>query len=169
MVEVIQIETDETIRRKAKPLHEFVALEYFRVIEVTSQTYDTRFTPVSEAVFGGRSPEYSGGYTSVLELKVEPLEPKVPIRTLRFNGICAAKGGDKILAAIPKYHEREVFKTEGAPMCSSRDITEKVYLPRQDYKEEEQAVEIILLTPELGYLRTDRSIEFEKFRRPNEK
>jgi len=162
--DIEKIINDLNPESRAKPLHELVTEEYFSVREVLSQTSSTSFTPNSEMIFGGRSPEYQGGYTSDLVLGVISRD-NLPITSLRFKGISAVRRGDFILAKIPRYEEAKSFRHLGESICGGEDdLTKTVYLPRQEYNAEEEAIEIqIIETKHMQRLRTDRSVNYQKF------
>ena len=116
---------------------------------VICTSYQTFITPSSEAIYGGMSPGYSGGYLSKLGLDVRPWKENVPVKKLNFNGFSPVKSGDVIIAKIPVYEEKKF---------SNWHFEKNFYLPRE-MGLEESAVEIVILSSD-GLLRTDRSVEY---------
>jgi len=148
-------------RSNPKPLHELVHDEYFTVERVVSETDPTYFTPDSEIVFGERSRGYSGGNITNIVLEVAS-NNRPPIKRLSFEGNSGVRAGDRILAKIPKYDERREFVEEGQ-ICGADD-TRIVYIPRQEYRDTEKAIEINIIEIGTGkVLRTDRSVEYKSF------
>ena len=147
----------EDLKSRSKPLYELVATENFTVNEVVGESYRTSFTPTSEMIIGGRSREYQGGYTSNLVLKVTPDNKKIPVRTLNFDGFSAVRAGDYISAQIPRYEEKRALVG-----LSYSDRDQMFYLDR-DFKPEESAIELILLSKRRKVLRTDRAVNYKKF------
>ncbi|OGI88481.1 hypothetical protein A2995_00845 [Candidatus Nomurabacteria bacterium RIFCSPLOWO2_01_FULL_33_24] len=96
----------DDLEARSKPLDELVVEELFNVEDVISHSCATSFTPISEMMIGGESPVYHGGLTTKLILQVTPNHISLPVRTLVFPGYSIVKGGDSIVAKIPRY---EIF------------------------------------------------------------
>lgn len=147
--------------QQSKNLEDLFFERKFLVREVLSESHETSFTPISEMVIGGRSRQYSGGYTSSLKLKVESIgKDKLPVKELCFDGISAVRAGDTISALMPVYHiERAYVGKQNIYHDGYRDI----YFLRE-LKEQEKAIEIKILSDK-SVLRTDRAVDYNQFKK----
>ncbi len=139
------------LEARSKPLDELIVSVLFNVEEVISQSRATSFTPISEMMIGGESPVYYGGLTTKLILKVTPDHISLPVRTLIFPGYSIVKGGDSIVAKIPRYETKNFL--------SGRRT---FYLDRV-FRQEEECIEIKVLSENGKILRRDRSMDYENF------
>lgn len=140
-------------------LYELVATENFTVAEVIAESYTTSFTPHSEIRFGGRSPVYSGGFTSKLVLKVLADNQDVPVTTLNFDGFSVVKAGDYISAQIPRFEEKRV----GTGFHSRPYDRDRVFYFDRNFNPEESAIELALFSNDGNVLRRDRSVNYKSF------
>lgn len=146
---------------KCKPLNELVIDAYFRVNDVVSQSYATSHTPQSEIRIGpGSSPVYDTGYRSELVLKVKPKDKSLPINTLKFDGFSDVKAGNYIKATIPLFEEIPTYLHHSYLRHSNVDG----YASRK-CTERESAIEIAILDKNLRVLRTDRSVDYNRFQK----
>lgn len=146
------------IEALSKPLHTLVIAEKFTVDDVVAESYATSFTPSSERRIGGRSPVYSGGFSSSLVLQVTPYNPGVPVKILNFKGISAVRAGDVISAQIPRYEEKRF----GFGIRNDYDQGSVFYLDRE-FKPEESAIELAILSDAGKVLRRDRAVNYKLF------
>ena len=159
-----------------RPLHELVILEKFTVDYVISTSHAVNISPESEVVYGGRSSTYSGGYTSEVHLQVTPEDHASPIRELIFKGISTVRGGDYIVAIIPRYTEVNAEYNRQMRSFGAHDKQKEPVYVNRELNHTEQAIElnIILRGEELevrigeGYtsdaiLRTERSVDYSRF------
>ena len=122
----------------------------FTVRDVIGQSYLMRFTPYSEMSVGKKSPSYETGFYSRLVLKVLPDEKSLPVNSLTFLGNSPVKSGDYISAQIPVYDA----------MYKEKD-TGDAYMFHQ-YKKEDTAIQLEILSEEGKVLRKDRAIDYEE-------
>ena len=147
------------LKSRSKQLYELVATENFTVDEVVAESWATSFTPHSERRMGGSSPVYRGGFISRLILKVSPDNNGVPVRTINFDGLSVVKGGDYISAQIPRFEEKSVGSGDHSGLYNRNRI---FYFDR-DFKAEESAIELALLSVDGNILRRDRSVNYKSF------
>ncbi len=132
--------------------------EDFYVQRVYSRPRSNSHTPLSEMVFGGKSPRYETGDSNHLILEVFPRDIEIPIRKLTFNGPSVVRGKDKISAHIPRYDQ------ESDPTTYSSDPHRKVFYFDRDFNTEETAIKIEIYNWWEGdLLREDKSVEYSKF------
>ncbi len=142
------------LKARSKPLRELIATAEFTVNEVLAESYATSFTPASEMRLGGRSPVYEGGLRSRLVLQVSPNDdPALVVRILKFDGISAVRAGDMISAKIPRYEEKTVNPVLPEDQYNEGNV---FYLDR-DFKPEESAIELAILSKDRTILRTERA------------
>ena len=140
----------EAIRDESKNLYELLVKERFTVESVLGEVETLSYTSSSDMVFGGKS---LGGITAVypkLTLEVLP-DKEIPVRVINFDAYSPVKKGDYIEAIIPKYEERRFF-----------EINPILYTER-DFKKEESAIELAILSKDGEILRVDRSADYEYF------
>lgn len=148
------------LESRSKQLYELVVTENFAVDEVIGYSNTTSITPRSGRVFGEAPPTYSGGYKSKLVLEVTPDNESIPVKTLIFDGHSIVKAGDYISAQIPRYEEKKIrpgFFNE--PRLTK---SKTVYIDR-DFKEEESAIELTILSEDGKVLRRDRAVNYKTF------
>jgi len=104
------------------------------------------------------SPRYDTGYNSNLVLKVAP-ERDISVRTIYFNGVFPGLAGNKIFAQIPRYREEKIPSTSN--FLKSRG--EEIFYIDREFKSEEEAIELSILSSDGKILRTDRSVNYEEF------
>ena len=144
----------------SKPLNELIVEEKFNVNGVLVETYTHSITPLSELVIGGKSSTYKTGYSSRAILEVTPYRPNIPVKTLYFNGFSVVKAGDVILAKIPKYREEKVEDPDNYGLYES---SKRIFYLDRDFKPEEKAIEITILSSEGKKLRVERSVDYNLF------
>ena len=149
-------DTFRKLQKHSKQLHELLITEYFRIASVHSKRHETSFTPHSEIVFGGRSPQYKGGYIQMLRLGVMPDKQENPIQTLYFQGDSPLRANDYICAKIPVYAQQKF----NSIFFSGND---QVFYFERPVKPEEFAVEIAILSDEKSIIRVDRAANAELF------
>lgn len=158
------IEEQEGIIRdlesRSKKLSDLVFSERFTVDDVVGESHATSFTPDSEARYDGYSPVYDGGFTSKLALKVTADNKVVPVTTLKFDGISAVRAGDYISAKIPRYREE---RANGPSPCYGCYGTERLFYVDRDFKPEESAIELTILSRDGEVLRRDRAVNYKEF------
>lgn len=143
----------------SRPLNELVESCEFVVERVYSENKD-RQIPIGEPIIGGRNYSSSTGYQTKLTLELAG--NNFGIKRLIFDGNSGVRGGDSIRALVPKYEERKIEDDSyGCGCCGDRKKT--FYLPREKFGEEEEAVEIEVLTASKKILRVDRAIEYRNF------
>ncbi len=147
------------LEARAKPLHELVVSQDFIVKKVIIKNYKTSISPHSEHVYGGRSSTYDGGYIVETSLDVQPLQKRVPVRKLLFEGYSGVRAGDKIRARISCFNEEHISNQYGG---ASRTY----YFPRALQKIE-NVIEIeILQNGEI--VRVERGTLYEEFQKPKD-
>jgi hypothetical protein len=149
--------TMDELKKKTKPLEELVQTEEFYVKSVLLQNYQSTFTPVSEMVFGGSSPTYSGGHSQITLLEVIPRNDDIPVENLTFKGMSTACAGDWIITKIPRIGDTISYFLG----CNSA----KQYTDRK-YNKSEKAIEIIIKKGNNSeILRTERSADYENYQK----
>jgi hypothetical protein len=149
----------DLLKAQSKHLYELIVEERFTVDEVIGQSYATATeTRLTEK---GRTQIKTGGFDLVLTLIVTPENTKIPIRTLRFEGMSSVEGGDYISAKIPRYDTKILFDTFGS-RCQ-----QEFQVDRQ-FNETESAIEIKIRHAEGTVRRTDKSVDYKDFLRPDE-
>lgn len=124
-------------RSRAKPLHELVVSEYFTVDRIDL-------------------PHKNASAASYTILYVIPDRKNVQVRRLEFRGDSKVKVGDYIRAKIPRYNERKI--RTGIFLHES----EKIYQDRK-FNLEEIAIEIEIIGEGGRVLRSDRSVDYDKY------
>ena len=148
----------KNLQARAKPLHELVITQEFVVTNITSQSYATSITPISEVMIEGLSPKYSGGFRVQTVLDVQPTAYGVPVRTILFSGYTPVRSGELVRVSMPCY--------EKLKPSLSYDDTQEYYVPRALTKLE-QALEIVIVYG--GHdVRTDRSTLHGMFAKPQQ-
>ena len=89
-------------------------------------------------------------------MKVPPNHTSLPVRTLVFPGYSIVKGGDSIIAKIPRYEEKH------ASIHSLRTF----YLDRA-FRQDEECIELAILSENGKILRRDRSMSYGEFFKSN--
>jgi len=135
-----------------KKLRDFVFTRYFIVEEVVSRSYATSVD--RNNVFGSPPQIQRTGYRTEIVLTVRPKEDQyLVVRELKFKGNSPVKAGDHIGAKIPKYEEkRDIFSRDA---CLPLNKRSRVKYVERDFRESEEAIEIMIHTPAGGTLRRD--------------
>ncbi|MBS3123069.1 hypothetical protein J4437_00380 [Candidatus Woesearchaeota archaeon] len=152
------------IQSRSKQLFELLITEEFTVENVIVSSHSTYFTPKSEIVIGGSSSSYSGGFTANTILQVTPSNPNIPVRQLNFSGYSALRGGDYIKAVIPSYDAQEISLLFQDSRGYSGEGSKTFYFDRL-LKKEESIIELILLNNQRKPIRTERSIDYDRFKK----
>ena len=152
----------EELKTISKPLHELVVSEEFLIEEILGQSHAHSFTPISEVRFGGNSPQYEGGYSYDITMKVfskgkGPVG--IPVRTIYFEGNFPGLAGNSVIAKIPRYKQENVIISSS----SFANKGEEVFYLDREFKSEEEAIELSILFSDGKILRTDRSVNYEEF------
>ena len=95
-------------------------------------------------------------------LKVTP-DNDILVRILRFMGFLRVRAGDYISATIPKYEENAYRKN-----FVDGKITYIIGYFGRDFKPEEEAIEIAILSSDGRVLRTDRADDYHERTAPRE-
>lgn len=153
------------LQLRSKALSGLLVIEEFTIENIIVSSHHTYITPRSEIVVGGSSSSYKSGFTANSSLFVIPTNLNVPVRQLIFRGHSALKGGDYIRAVIPCYDKEEFTSLFGLiPGYYERGHSQIFYLERA-LKEEESAIELVLLDKEKRSLRTERSVNYNKYQK----
>ena len=141
----------------AKPLHELVFSVDCTVDKVVAETFAISHTPLSEMVFGGKSPVYDKGYTARCTLSVIPFDQSNNLRVLIFKGVSSVRAGDTIKAMIPCYENISTL----LPTMSDIDGKNRAYVPREMNKKE-IAIELNTLSGK-KVIRTERAVDYSTY------
>jgi hypothetical protein len=146
------------LKALSKSLHELVVSENFFIEKILGQSYAESFTPISETMFGGRSPKYDTGYSSNVILIVMP-ERDIPVRTLIFGGNFPGLAGYRISAKIPRYIEKTVSESMKLP----KEKGEEIFYIDREFGAREESIELSILSKDGRIIRTDRSVDYKTF------
>lgn len=162
------------LEASSKNLWELVRGYEFQVGEILCINNQTSYVEHNRIIGpGSGSTTHYGGYTSRLELQVEPRgadADKCPIRVLTFDGLSVVTAGDIITAKVPLFEEvkKKILKEFMYSDCHVEDGERIFYLPRQA-TEKEHAIEIVTSGHNTLKRRIDRGIGYGLYVKPVEK
>ena len=152
----------------SKPLSDLVVEEKFLIENVLSETHGTFYAP--SLVSGGRSPVHEMGYISILHLEVLPISENIPIRKLNFKGFSTLRVGDYISVKIPRYEEK-IIRTgilsenrfNSQLRLGGNNLAKRTFYLDREFKAQESAIEINILSVEDTTLRVERAVDYFRF------
>ncbi len=140
----------KSVEDESKKLHELLVKERFTVENVLGELKTSSYTSSSEMIVGGKS---HGSITAVypkITLEVLP-DKEIPVRFINFDGYSPVKNGDYIQTTIPKYEERKFFEIDS------------ILYTERDFKKEESAIELAIISKDGEILRRDRTADYKYF------
>lgn len=153
--------TEEEIKKEtkeAKKLYKLVSEEKFNVDKVLTETEEISIR-TGEMIIGGKNTYSTSGMTLKMTLDVTP-ERDIPVRNLNFTGFSPVRADDSIIAKIPRY-EKKSFRLAGSRTVYD-DGTRIFYFDRA-YRPVEDAIELIILSPNGKPSRVDRAVNYQMF------
>jgi hypothetical protein len=155
------------LRSQAKELYELLITGEFKVGDIRTESYASRFTPTSEIMVGGTSPSYDTGMNLTHRIEVIPRSKNVKgIEVLTFEGALNINPGSIVNATVPLYRmvteDGIEIQGTGWPFIKSK----KFYLPRKPGKEE-VAIELVVpfVSGRSNYNHTFRSCDWRKYQK----
>jgi hypothetical protein len=155
------------LRSQAKQPYELLITGEFKVGDIQTESYASRFTPTSEIMVGGTSPSYGTGMSLIHRIEVIPKSKNVRgIEVLTFEGALNINPGSLVSATVPLYKmvTENGIEVEGNALDFFRG--EKFYLPRKPGKEE-TAIELVVpfVSGRSNYVHTFRSCDWKKYQK----
>lgn len=152
------------LEKASKSLSELIARERFYVDSVIRSCQPICSRSYSEIRFN-QEPVYSlTGYLPTLDISVLPDRHEIPVRRLLFSGYSAVRGGDYIVALIPKYREEKLegFGASAILPPALRRQQKTFYLER-DFMDTESAIELMVFNSGGRVVSTDRSADYGEY------